>query len=446
MSLVVRFQTPRAAMPRQRVQQIRARVPNLYPPLGLFQATSSAADTLILLFAAHVLFSSRRELGFLDATDTLGYTLAAVVLGICALRLSSSRSLLVLGFALTALPILLLSVIRELWMAYVLSAVFGIFWALPASMVPVYLCSLAPRSRWGEVYGKLSVATNLGGALGMAFAWGWLLFWGRQHGAEVAQRTLFLVLGGVTAVAALGALGALGGSKAIRRPARGEPAGLSGSDGRLAQVAVKPLVLDWLGSPAPSVPRPPSPALFSGAWIVFFLLTGLLYVGLGMSFSGSMLYLLDGLKAPGTVIFGAALVFRLTAWPVSLTAGRLLGYLTPLRMQQFAGSWRFVAALALSLVTLLPEGPWSPVLVVLLLVLCGLSGGVLGVTGLAAATEMAPRRYQGTLIFLFNAVSNGAVALGAWLSGVVAATGGFPLLLMLSGLCIGGALWLWRRY
>jgi MFS family permease len=179
---------------------------------------------------------------------------------------------------------------------------------------------------------------------------------------------------------------------------------------------------------------------------VFFLLTGLLYVGLGMSFTGSMLYLLDGLKTPGTVVFGAVLLFRLASWPVSSTAGRLLGYFTPLRMQQFAGVWRFVAVMALSLVALLPDGPWSLVMVVLLLVLCGLSGGVMGVAGLATATEMAPRRYQSTLIFLFNAVSNGAVALGAYLSGVAAAAGGFSLSLALGGLCIGGALWVWRRY
>jgi predicted MFS family arabinose efflux permease len=59
---------------------------------------------------------------------------------------------------------------------------------------------------------------------------------------------------------------------------------------------------------------------------------------------------------------------------------------------------------------------------------------------------MAPRRYQNAVTFLFNAVTNGALGVGAWLAGIVAADVGFPLLLALSGIGIGAALWLRYRF
>jgi hypothetical protein len=174
--------------------------------------------------------------------------------------------------------------------------------------------------------------------------------------------------------------------------------------------------------------------------------TGLLYLGLGMSFTGAMLYLIGAAKAPGAALLGTVLLFRLASWSTSAAAGQALGYLSPLRLQQGAGAWRVLAVVALSLVALLPGGLWSLAAVVLLLALCGLSSGVLGVVGMAVATDNVPRQHQSTATFLFNAVSNGAAGLGAWLAGVVAQEAGFAVALAVSGLCVGASLWLWHRH
>ncbi|MBI4200033.1 MAG: MFS transporter [Chloroflexi bacterium] len=422
--------------------RVAARAPNLYPSYGLYQATVTAADTLVLLFAVRLLDTSAGELGFLDSASTLGYTLAAVALGFSARRLAASRPVLVLGFLLTALTIVLFSAAGALWIAVVLALLFGAFTVVPNSTVPWYLCSRVHRSQWAQIYGRLSAASALGGAAGLLFAFGWLTAARVWTGEVAGERSLFLLLGVATAVAAGGVWYARGSPPG---PSRRTPRKAAGSDTpSLLRPAAAATTEPRL--PLPSARPASSVRTFHDSWLVHYLLTGLLQVGVGMSFTGALLYLMTAVHAPGAAVLAIVLGFRLASWLSSTPAGRLVGRFTPLRLQQAAGAWRFLAVSALGLVALLPPGPWSVVLVGLLLFLCGASSGVLGVTGLAAATWAIPSHSQGAAIFFFNGVANGGVGLGAVAAALLAPAYGFPLLMAFSSLTIGCALWLWHRY
>gem|GEM_PF-4113616 len=370
----------------------------------------------------------------LDATSTVGYTVAALAFGLLAHRIAPSRPFLAGGFLLASLPILLFASTRNIWAGYGAALLFGVFIAVPNSMIPWYLCAKAPRSLWGDIFARLSSASAVGGAIGLAFAFSWLLLAYHLLGIASTERYLFLVFGFSVLLASVGIwLAASGrvsskqpgqsGATLPARPSRSSPAGVS---------------RDVLG---------PSPrGAFRDLWVVSSSLTGLLYLGLGMSFTGLLLYLVWGLAMPGYMLLVFVLLFRVAAWVVSNPAGRMVGHFSPMRLHQLAGTWRLIGVIALIVLAMLPAGPWSFVLAALTFCLFGASGGALSIYGLAAATDMVPNRYQGAAIFLFNGVSNGGAALGALAAGLIVYYLGFPAVMTVSALLMGVALWVWHRY
>ncbi|MFH1140236.1 MAG: hypothetical protein V1724_00885, partial [Chloroflexota bacterium] len=69
------------------MQEAPARIPNLYPSYGLFQASSSAVDLLTLIFIARILSPSPSQLSFLDSLSSFATIFTAVAFGWLAGRM-----------------------------------------------------------------------------------------------------------------------------------------------------------------------------------------------------------------------------------------------------------------------------------------------------------------------------------------------------------------------
>ena len=408
------------------------RTPSLYPSYGLFHAATAAADTLMVLFAAQVLKAETSQVGLVDSSNTIAFTVAIFVLALCAHRLSTSKLLLIASFYLSAFSFFLWALTGNVWIAVLLGLLEGVLIAFPASLIPAYLVSNAGHSQLSQIYGKLSVASNVGGALGLMVASVWLFMSQGLLGVGLSQRTLFLALGVATVVAATGAWRATNASSRAREALAYRP-----GSGEIATAGVQ--------TSATLGVRLPVGVMFDNSWVLNSLLTALLYLGLGMSFSGTILYMVGPLKMSGGAILVLVMMFRLMAWPVSEKSGQILSYLSPLRLQQLAGAWRFMAIAGLGIVALLPVGPWSLLAAPVLLVASGVAGGALGVAGLTAATERVPERHRNSAMFLFNAITNGAAAMGAWMAGIVTEMAGASALLAISGVFVLAALWLLAR-
>jgi len=275
----------------------------------------------------------------------------------------------------------------------------------------------------------------------------WLALAPRLPVVEGAEPSLFLLFGIATLIAALGVWQ---GTRGPRNKLRGSGDVLSQSGGQsllstartIAEAVTKPL----RPAVAPSYAQLSPLSAFRDEWMVFSLSYGLLFLGVGMSFTATMIYLLHGLEISGPGLFAFVLLFRVVSWSTASPTGRWAAWFSPLRLYQMAGAWRLLAVMALGLVAFLPVGPWSLVLIGVLLSLCGASGGVQGATSLMTATDQMPSRYHGMAIFLLSGVSNGAGAAGALLAGLIAQALGFPAVLAISGLVMGVALWLRNRY
>ncbi|MBM3944415.1 MAG: MFS transporter [SAR202 cluster bacterium] len=398
-------------------------VDGLYPSYGLFFAGSAAIDTLTLVFGARVLQGSTSQLGLLDAASNFGFTFAALGFGMLTRYLSPSRPLLAGGLALTAIPVILFATTGGMAIAYALSVVIGALAAAPMSAVPWYLCHHLPRRRWGEVFGKLSGAGAVGSAFGLAFAFGWLALSDHLPGGSGGERSMFVISGVSILLAAVGAWFATGGIKRERHERPGRTS------------------IERGGAPLPS-----PTSLFKDTWVVYTVLPALLFMGIGMSYTGAVLFFLNELALPGAAIFGLVLLYRAGSWVTSNPTGSLVGRFSSLRLHQMAGGWRIAATLGIAAVAWGPLGPWSMVVAGLFFTICGTTSGALGVTGPSASTDPIPERYQGMAIGLFNGVSVGAMGVGAWLSGLLAQNLGFGPVLAISAGIMALALWLHGRY
>lgn len=402
----------------------------MYPSYGLYQASSSAVDVLTVVFGAKILQGTTSNLGLLDAASNFGFIFASFGFGYLTRRLAPSRPLLAASLALCAIPVFLFAATGTMGLAYVVALLIGATTAVPNSALPWYLCQQVPRSRWGEVFGKLSAVGALGGALGTVFAFGWL-FAVESWGLGGAEHGLFVTFGVATLLSALGIWYAVGtipkerGTNTAKLP-------------RIEDSATRRIVGSALD---------PSPAsVFRDVWVVYTVLPAILFLGIGMSYTASVLYLLQGLGLSSGAVFAFVLLFRLASWSTSNPTGHLVAKFTPLRLHQMASVWRILSVLGIAMLALTPVGVWSLAAAAALFALCGATHGAFGVTGPSTSTDPVPERHQGMAIGLFNGVSVGAAGVGAWLAGVFGQEFGFAVVLAISAGIMAAALWLHQRY
>lgn len=427
----------------QRVQKTPPQILGLYHSYGLFQAGASAADVLILVFVARLLETTPRELGFLDGLSTFGNLFAALGFGLLAGRIVPARPILAGSLLAAALSILLFATSTNMGMAYALALIVGVFTAVPNSVVPWYVSSKTSRSEWAEAYRRLATAGALGGVIGFALSLAWLFVAQQWPHVKFSEQALFLFWGVATLLAAAGSWHAASrGPSKTRRPT---PGVFQAGGGLLPGTAELDQNLRSRKEQHPA-PSPASGIALRDVWIVHSLVPALLFVGLGMSFTGTLLYLLEGMASPGPLLFALVLLFRIAAWLTSAGAQSLLSHFSPLRVSQMSGVWRILAVVGLSLVFLLPKSMWSMPLVAVMFAVSGAAGGIITITGVLTATQLVAKRYHGTAIFLFNGVSSVGAGIGAWLAGAVGQELHFPAVLAISGLLMGAALWLQHRY
>lgn len=403
----------------------------MYPSYGLYQASSSAVDVLTVVFGAKALQGTTSNLGLLDAASNFGFIFAALGFGYLTRRLSPTRPMLAASLVLCAIPVFLFAATGTMGLAYTMALLVGATSALPTSALPWYLCQQVPRSRWGEVFGKLSAVGALGGALGIAFAFGWLFV--AEHWAlmDRGEHGLFFTFGMAILLSALGIWYAVG---AVRKD---KDAGTARKTGPRA-FPTRRIVGSALD---------PSPAsVFRDVWVVYTVLPAILFLGIGMSYTASVLYLLQGLDLSSGALFAFVLLFRLAAWSTSNPTGQLVAKFTSLRLHQMASVWRILSVLGIAMLALTPVGVWSLAAAAALFALCGATHGALGVTGPSTSTDPVPERHQGMAIGLFNGVSVGAAGVGALLAGVFGQEFGFAVVLAISAGIMAAALWLHQRY
>ncbi|MFH1141676.1 MAG: MFS transporter, partial [Chloroflexota bacterium] len=402
----------------------------------------SAVDLLTLIFIARILSPSPSQLSFLDSLSSFATIFTAVAFGWLAGRMVPSRPTLAISMVAAAISILIFATSSTLWMANALAFLVGLFTALPPSIAPWILSLETPRSKWGEAYSKLATAGALGGVIGVAVSFGFLTVAQRWPGFKISDQALVLLWGIATLVAAAASLQATAGS--LGRTNRVAPRLLLASSKfilntpRLIRQAAKK-------SGQPLVPHS-SGVSFRDVWVVYTVAPAILFLGMGMSYTGTLLYLFEGMKSPGPLLFALLLLYRVASWLASAITGGLLNQFTPLRINQAAGAWRIIAVIGLSLLFLLPHSLWSVPVVFLLFSICGAAGGVLGITGVISVTDTLPKRHHGTAIFLFNGASNAGAGVGAWTAGIIGQELGFAAVLALSGMAVGFSLWLLHRY
>jgi len=437
------------AMPK--VIERVSRDPVLYVSYGLSQASSSAVDILILLFVAKVLYAPQQDIGFLDALGTIVYTVASVAFGILWQRAPHTRLFVTVGFFSLAIPIFLFSsIVGTLWIAYALTALFSILMVLPSAFTATYLSETHTRSQWASICGKLGASSSLGSAFGLLLAVGWLAISSQiESSVGLGQRTLFMALGMLTVLSAVGAwyatLSTFGGQNPSRlhiRPGNAISLVWRWLGRRLSLQGLKPKCPQPQAQSKAKVPTEP---VLSDSMMMFLFLVTLIHVGVGMAFTGTFLYIIDDLKASASISLLIILIFRLAAYLVSGPTGNHLNQLMPLRLQQIAGSWRFLAMAALGLVALVPAGSWSLAAIIPLVALYGIGSGIMGVTGPVVASRMVSVSKQPQAFLMVVASSNAGAGVGAWLASIAAPSLGFPVLLGISALIIGGTLLLWHR-
>lgn len=116
--------------------------------------------------------------GGAEALTVLGvcYTAPIIVGGLLAGKLVdrfSRRNLLVLdsvvrGGAMAAIPILALTGSLQLWHAYVVAAIYGLFKILPIGIVPAVLPELVPEDKLPTAIAMEAIATGAAGLIGPA--------------------------------------------------------------------------------------------------------------------------------------------------------------------------------------------------------------------------------------------------------------------------------------
>ena len=418
---------------------IQSRIRVLYASFGLSQASSTAVDALILLFAAKVLLAPERHIALLDAVGYFANTIAAIAFSLLWHHSPGKRIFAVFGFLGMGIPIFLFSSIGTMWMAYTLTTLFEALMILPGAITTSYLLETHSRAELPSAYGQLHASGFLGSALGLLLSMGWLAVASHFVGGGIGERTLFAVLGVLAVLAAAGAWHATVGMDAAQ-----DKVGLFQ---RLSHaVSTLRTWFRWRHHHTPRLgAKPLSEPVLNDSMKIFLLLTTLLYAGMGMSFTGTLLYMISELEVLPSLTLLAILIFRLAASLVSNPAGNHLNQLMPLRMQQMAGSWRFLAVMVLGLVTLLPVGRWGIMAVLPLVAACGISWGIMGVTGPVSASAMVATKRQPAAYLMFVAASSGATGAGAWLASLTAPTLGFPALFGISGLIFGSALLLWHK-
>lgn len=384
---------------------------------GAFQGSASVVDSYTLFFAAAILSAGVTTVSLVDALGSVGYTVGIGCIALLTPRFTEHRALLVVLLGTASLPLFLFPSITSPAIFIGVTLAFGLLWGPVSALGPIVSIQNVDRSMWGRIFAQLNEYSALGGVAALAFAAVWMIVVQRVGDVADGSRTLFIVLGSVTLASAF----------LVQRSLSAPPP----SKVRLAQ---PDRIMAGLRSGGGARAGFMSDQLF---W--FYLLSFVMFVGLGMSFSGLHVYMVSDMRLPIAAGIMAILGFKLAMYVTSRAVGDKIGRVAPLQVQSLAALARAVLVALLALLGFLPPSSMSFVAVLAVVSSWGAISAVMSVTGLLVATNMAPQQRKNGAIAIYLAIINGATIMGAWVAGAIGGSLGFDPMFLISGALAAGA-------
>ena len=383
----------------------------------MFQGSASAADSLILFFGAAVLGLSPALIGFLDAARTIALSLGAIGLALGMNHIRQTDKLFVVSLAGVGLSLVLFATVGTTELAIVLAIVFGLVIAPAGVLAPVLASRQFPHSSSTRAFSYLNQASSLGGALGIGLGAAWLALGDVLGSQELAIRMLFIGIGVIAIVGAFQSYSSLRLSRLQKQPA--PTSAEYGTSKRFAVIGVN----RYQGVQLP---------MLNDQMVFHLLFSCLLFIGLGMAFTGIHIYLLQDLRVSVAVAMVAIMGFKLASYLASPLFHRGFAQLLPVQVISMATIGRSIILLSMPIVALLmPPNVALPV-VILLIALWGVSSGSFAISGIGATAQLALRGRLRESMALYVAVAHAGAISGAWLGGAVAGMWGFESMFLLA--------------
>lgn len=374
---------------------------------ALHQTASNPTDGLILVYAALI---GMRPTGVaaVDAIGSVGSVLGLLTVGWMADKLGARRFVLA-GLLAAAGAIMIAVAITTRPMPLIgLALIWGFFFAAPNPMASVVITRLFHKSSWSDQQVRLSTLTSLGQAVGMALAIVWLIGAGHFWTDTIAVRLFFVIAAGLSFAAALIAIVAY--PKGTSMPSsEGAPAS------RVMAAPVKPV----------SSRGPVREAPYNDRFKSLLLITGAMYLGLGMVGTVLPVYLTQELHAKSYMTMIGSFGLVLTATLGLRAIGQGMARLASLRFYAVAIGARGALVLAIGLTALVLPTRIAPYAVIALMPVIGLCSAAISASSSTRLVNLAPAGHKGGASGQYSAVTFVAMTIGAFVGGFCAQVFGF---------------------
>lgn len=389
-----------------------------------------AGSTISLppIFITEVLHGTVGQVGLASSLASAAAVPAAVAWGWLSDRLGSRKLYLALGCLGFGIPTLLMAFSQDVNTYLMLTLLVG---ALSVAGTPVsstLIMDTTPKNEWDDAFGRFNQVSGWGMTAGRMVGLAWITYVTLWLGSEPAQRSLWLVSGGLACV------GAAAAWVMVPRPHRPKPAVFRPGD-------IWPRVRAW---------RPWRSLHRARAWLTvlsskrlnwreplgaYYLASLALFTASVFAYTPFAVWQRQELGNSTSVVFFMGMVNSLAATFSYRWVGRRSAAGGSLGVQIMAVALRIVvfggfALLALSTL----HGLASSAALVILQSISGFSWAGIAVAGNTTVAHLSPQGSEGAAVGAYNSViSLGAIA-GAFASGYVAQWTSFTLVFILGAL------------
>ena len=412
---------------------------------ALANVAQGGASLLTPLFIAFVLGGGPKDVGLVASLSSLAGVLAGLFWGRWSDRLGRRKPFVLLGFGGLAVGFALLAGVSRLGTLLAVHVGLTFVWVAGASVITPLVIEGLPRTLWERRIGGLNRFGAFGWMAGLILGALWMRLFVESDG-EGAMRTLYLVLGGLAALAAV--LAALW----IREPRAHAPV-----DRRFKGI-LPAMALLWERfrfAPVSLFHLLPTPQKLGqvlrgrngfGVPLTRFFQSVVVYtVGFQAVFVTLPLFLKEELGLPPSWVFAAFVLHQgVTGLMTPQVARFAERYRTRHLHRAFLGVRAVLFLLAGGLV-LLKGHPALPVALVPFFVLTGISWAFVNVAALAIVAKRVRPGRRSQAIGTYQASHGIGTIIGALLGGLLAewsypAAFAFASLCVLAGLRMGGKL------
>ena len=431
---------PSPSPPAVRIQQTESCSERYFLAFGLANVAQGGASLLTPLFIALVLGGGPKDVGLVASLSSLAGVLAGLFWGRLSDRLGRRKPFVLLGFGGLAVGFALLAGVPGLGALLAVHVTLTFLWVAGASVITPLVIEGLPRALWERRIGALNRFGAFGWMAGLILGALWMRLFVESDGAG-AMRTLYLVLGGLAALAvALAALWIREPSAHLDRRFKGIlPAmALLWERFRFAPVSLFHLL------PTPQrLWRVLQGRNGFGVPLTRFFQSVVVYtIGFQAVFVTLPLFLKEGLGLPPSWVFAAFVLHQgVTGLMTPQVARFAERYRTRHLHRAFLGVRALLFLLAGGLI-LLKDHPALPAALVPFFVLTGISWAFVNVAALAIVAKRVRPGRRSQAIGTYQASHGIGTIIGALLGGLFAewsypATFAFASLCVLAGLRMG---------